>query len=270
MMPAIGQESGRTYDEKEILVEPTYRLMADEVLFRIESGVETDVQVRPVRNETSPNFRKLRDAALKLPVEARETDPTHEGCIDALVALLKTSKLKVWSPTFDDDGKRDPFGQVIFAQGSSNYSWWRDGGACRMPAGERRYIQPDICGRSSDLFFASARQQNVIIEVINTHAPELATFYSLLEYSKFNHLVVFYYVAAGVDGSQYSRHDSLGGMLTMQVAHYLLGGCVYRNGREVERGRRSEEQWYTHLMETYFGTPINDKRPQSYTRPIAL
>lgn len=235
--------------------------MSREPLFRIsEKGEETDTQVRPVRNEKAPNFRKLRDSIFVRPYERRERDPTHDACIATLVRLLRSSKLKVWSATFNDEGVRDPFGQVLFAQGKSDYDWWQDGGPCRMAAGPGAYIQPDICGRSKEVFFPSARLQNVIIEVINTHPPELETFYALLDYSRYNHLVLFYYVVPDTDRSQYSEYEMRDATLMLRATHYLLGGQVFRNGKPVERYGRNDEAWYAHLLNTYFGTPLRDKR----------
>jgi len=260
-MPAVGQDTGNTYEEWEILDEHRHKVMSMEPLFRVdEHGHETDTQVRPVRNEKAPNFRKLRESIFVRPYEQRERDPTHDACIETLVNLLQSSKLKVWSATFNDEGVRDPFGQILFSQGKPDYYWWQDGGPCRMAAGPGAYIQPDICGRSTAVFFPSARQQNVIIEVINTHPPELDTFYALLNYSQYNHLVIFYYVAEGANGSQYSRFDFQDGTLVLRVAHYLLGGKVFANGEE-RKPWNDARAWYEHLRETYFGTPLRDKRP---------
>lgn len=129
-----------------------------------------------------------------------------------------------------------------------------------MGAGERRYIQPDICGRATERFYPSARQQNVIIEVINTHPPELETFYALLHYSCFNHIVLFYFVAEGSIASQYSGFKQFGGEAKIWVSHYLLDGKAFRNGNEVKRGAdESDEHWHDYLMSSYFGTPLKEK-----------
>jgi len=175
------------------------------------------------------------------------------------VKELKASKLRIWSPTFNEEGEPDPFGQTIFSQGKASYEWWEDGGPCRMAAGEEGYIQPDICGRSKSIFFPSARQQNVVIEVINTHPPEIDTFFALLNYSRFNHLVLFYYVAEGALQSQYSKFEVNNGTLSIRAAHYLLGGHVFRNGTEVKQFKPNDRDWYDHLRETYFGTPLREK-----------
>ncbi len=259
-MPAIGQDSGTVYQERDILVAASDELMSSEPLYRIEKdGTETDVLVKPVRNKTSPNFRKLKDAPFVTQVGRRETNPTHDACVGMLVTQLLTSKLKIVSATFDEKGNRDANGATLFSQGKCAYEWWQDGGACRMTAELGRYIQPDICGRSKEVFFPSGRQQAIIIEVINTHPPEIDTFYALLNYSLYNHIVLFYFVADGAKGSQYSEVNLRDGCLQMRASHYLLGGCVYRNGDEVKRYGKDDEAWYRHLLQTYFGTPLRDK-----------
>lgn len=261
-MPAIGQDTGTIYQEQDILDFAVHQTMSREPLYRIDQhDQETDTLVVPVRNKHSPNFRKIKGSQFTLQHERRESDPTHDACIATLVRHLSNSKLKIWSPVFDEDGKPAKFGQAIFSQGKNHYQWWQDGGPCRMASGEEGYIQPDICGRSKDVFFPSARQQNVVIEVINTHPPEIDTFYTLLNYSKFNHLVLFYYVAEGSDRSQYSRYELQDGTLSLRVAHYLIGGRVFRNGDEIQRWGKTDEAWFDHLRSTYFGTPIRDKRP---------
>lgn len=261
-MPAIGRRTGITYQEPQILNKTLHQEMSEQALFRVESGEETDTQVRPVRNEKSPNFRKVRDSIFRNPVERRENDPTHNRCVANLVQLFAQSPLRIWSNTFEDDRTPTPFGTTLFSQGPADYQWWQDGGHCRMAAGPDNYIQPDICGRSTEVFYPSGRQPNVIVEVINTHPPELDTFFALLDYSLYNHLVAFYYVAPDSDGSQYSSYRLSNGVLSLRVAHYLIGGKAYMNGKEAERRpQETNAAWYEYLHRTYFGTPVRDKRP---------
>jgi hypothetical protein len=261
-MPAIGRQTGILYQEPQILNPTFHQEMSEQALFRVDLGEETDTQVRPVRNEKSPNFRKVRDSIFKNPVERRENDPTHNRCVTALVQLFDQSSLRIWSNTFEDDGTVTPFGTTLFSQGPSDYKWWQDGGPCRMSAGPENFIQPDICGRSTEVFYPSGRQPNVIVEVINTHPPEFDTFFALLHYSLYNHLVAFYYVAPDSDGSQYSSYRISDGVISLRVAHYLLGGKAYMNGKEVAKIEGSTDRaWFEHLQRTYFGTPVRNKRP---------
>jgi hypothetical protein len=75
------------------------------------------------------------------------------------------------------------------------YEWWRKASDCRIPFADERYIQPDICGRDVASFYPGAHNRSVIIEVIQTHYPEEETFFRLLQLSKQNRLVVFYFIA---------------------------------------------------------------------------
>jgi hypothetical protein len=164
-------------------------------------------------------------------------------------------------PTFDEDGKRNPDGQTLHAeQQFDQYVWWEDGTACRVPVGDARYIQPDICGRSTNSLFPAAKNRSLIIEVIQTHIPEFETFFSLLDLSRYNFLVLFYFVAPQSFKTQYSQHFLTPMETKLRVSHYLLDGQVLNTGGAVVQGEWSDREWYTHLKATYFGTPLKEKR----------
>jgi hypothetical protein len=257
-MPAIGQTTGSRYLETEIFVNAIYLKMMGEPLY-LEN--EPEITVRPIRRKDAPHFRRDSKNIFKTRIDTRESDPTHNELIKYLVSGLQRTKLVVSCPTFDEDKTRNPDGQTLHAElPTDQYLWWEDGGACRVPIGGARYIQPDICGRSIRSLFPAAKNRSVIIEVIQTHIPEQETFFSLLDLSKYNFIVLFYFVAPGSRKTQYSQCFVSPSETKIRVSHYLLDGQVFNTGGETLRRERSDDDWYTHLKATYFGTPLRDKK----------
>lgn len=256
-MPAVGQNNGRVYREDEIFTQKAYDEMREQPLY-IEN--EPDVLVRPIRRKGSPHFRRDSRSLYQVSVGRRENDPTHNACVASLMQELRTKKLRAWSATFEGDNM-DAFGHSLHRESDADeYEWWQDGPACRIPLATQRFIQPDICGRSRSGLFPTSRARSIIVEVIQTHIPEEETFFSLLDLSRWNYLVMFYFAAVGQSGSQYSRYRVRGKELVVSVAHYLLDGKVYRNGDEVQQYAKTNPEWYRHLQSTYFGTPLNNKQ----------
>lgn len=256
-MPARGQRTGRLYQKEEIFIDSAYAAMMVESLYLED---EPDVLVTPIRRQGSPHWRRENTALYRIAVERRESDPTHDRCIAELCEALRSKKLSVWSTDFLDS-KVQWKAYLLHQEGLGGlYHWWKDDAGCRVPVGQGRFIQPDICGRSASVFFPTGKAKSVVVEVINTHIPERGTFYALLELSQYHHLVLFYYVAPGSSQSQYSRRSISETEVEISVAHYLLDGKVYRNGKEVEQFGKTDDEWYEHLKATYFGTPLRDKR----------
>lgn len=232
---------------------------------------ESDTLVRPIRRKDAPHFRRLSESIFVDRIGRSESDPTHEECIKFLVRKLQNNRLRITTPTFDEKGKRERDGQTLHeAVSSSTYLWWHKAADCRIPAGKRRYIQPDICGRDPSAFWPGAKNKNVIIEVIQTHAPEEDTFFQLLELSAVNYLVLFYFIAPEVFKTQYSQYYENGSELIIRTTHYLMDGEPYKNG-EVTGPKKSagqtDREWLSHIYANYFGTPMREKKAD---RPKAV
>jgi hypothetical protein len=254
---ARGQITGARYTETDIVNPSTYARMQMEPLFLED---DPDVLVWPIRREGAPHFRRSSNAGsiYRSLVGRRETDPTHSRCVETLTRELCAKRLRVWSATFDGES-RDPQGFAVHGQGDDVYDWWQDGAACRIPLSDGRFIQPDICGRSRASLFPTARSRSIVIEVVQTHLPEEETFFALLELSRWNYVVLFYYVAPGKLHSKYSWFRSGEHEVDITVAYFLLNGVVYRNGREFENRTNSDSEWYQYLRATYFATPMEKK-----------
>jgi hypothetical protein len=94
----------------------------------------------------------------------------------------------------------------------------------------------------------------VIIEVIRTHHPDESTFQRLLELSKINHHVYFYFVAESKQTSKLNHFEAKNGNLTIRFSHYIIGGVLFRNGKEFPSQSESEayEHWYRYVGNSYF------------------
>jgi len=233
MQSAIGQYTKNEYLESDILT-PRYGAMSSEPL-RLK---DTKEQVIAVRRHGAPHFRRIAPNAYRHRIRDRaEPDPRHNHCIDFLLRRLNDERghFTICTPTFDDDGTRDPDGQTFVRSAKTGrYRWWSDSKGTRIPVGLGRYIQPDLCGQPVEPknFHAHSSAPNVIIEVIQSHYPEKATMLELLRLSEKNHLVVFIFMGERHYGSRYSRieTDEDAFKMNLRPVIVLLGGNSVQNG----------------------------------------
>lgn len=230
-MPAVGQDTGRTYYEHEILDPDLFALMRTEPLWL--KG--TADQVTPVRRADAPNFRRFSLDGCRTRVGAGpEADTAHNRCIEFLLRNLQDRELILSTPTFED-GTRDAEGQVLLnTRKTGKYSWWSDRSGTRIPVGGGRYIQPDLCGRLGAplAFHATNKAPNIIIEVIKHHYPDEPTMLELLRLSERNHIVVLLFMGETSYGSRYCRllTETNDPFVRLRPVMVLTGGTVVMNG----------------------------------------
>lgn len=229
-MPAIASISRKRYTEHEILKPECYAQMRTERL----TSEGSDEPVIPVRNKESPHFRRIGESVYAELIQEKERDETHQAAIRLLMDALVNRAVEIVTPVFDENNNFDPDGQVLFGPiPAGEYHWWDDGGGTRIPVGNGRYIQPDICGRPKEpqSFWPSSSRPNIIIEVVQTHLPEEETLYELLRLSELNYLIVFFFVAPERRGTKYSRVSlSKPGHGTIRAAHYITSRQFLENG----------------------------------------
>lgn len=264
-MPAIGRYTGREYSEPDILVPARYLEMLDEPLTK----KETKELVVPVRRRDAPCFRRLAVNPYGVKVGRGERDPRHNECIDYLLARLNDERgeFVISTPTFVD-GERIADGQIFLRSRKAGvYRWWSDAKGTRIPVGNGRYIQPDLCGRLADgeHFHAHAKAPNVIIEVIQTHYPERETMLELLRLSEKNHLVVLVFMGQRSYGSRYSRIDVFEEQFRMVLRPVivLLGGNSVKNGEPYEPAPNLDgtgfDEWYATYEQKVLLRAMNDR-----------
>lgn len=248
-MPVTGQTSQTTYHEQDIL-SPRYLRMQEEVLIREED----DSQVIPVRNQAAPHFRVIRAGAYRKRVGPSESsDPTHSAAIARLLEHFASLKLVVSTTVFGETEK-DRSTQTIFRQGDRDYRWFREH-ACRIPLGDGRYIEPDLCGRDQQCFQPSAGAPTIIIEVIQSHPPDEAAFLELERMSAKGCLVLFHFVVINGCDSQYNRIRVRRDRNEIEInpALYLSGGVLFKNGQPVGRkAGTSDGEWHRYVSTCYF------------------
>lgn len=243
-----GGVSGRNYSEKDIF-DDLYLEMKAEPLFN-----DADELVVPVRKKGGAHFRRIGNASFGTQIGRAENDPTHNACVkylnDELSSLLN-KRVTISSYIFAEDGSFEE--QVFFSTlPHTQYSWFMESDA-RVAFDDHKYIQPDLAGRDSSLFFPRASRPNIIIEVIRTHAPEQETFKRLYELSLANTVVAFYFVSVG-KSSKLNNFRRDAGVGKLRVSHYIINGEVYKNGQSFYSRRQNEslEEWYVRLSVKYF------------------
>lgn len=234
-------DSSLTFKSDLILDEDIYKRMSE---LRLVSDDADEVPVVPVRNKVAPHFRRLAKPTFIVPIQAPERDVTHSECIAQLMKAFRERSLAISTTIFGDRELSVPTSEqaLLGPLAIGEYQWWDDTGGTRIPVGNGRYIQPDICGTPTkpSSFYPSSRTPRVIIEVIQTHPPEPETLLNLLSLSEQNHLVVLYFVKPGSSTTRYSQTQTWKrGEVRVRAAHYLLGRRVLRNG--VALGQTKED-----------------------------
>lgn len=245
-----GVISGREYSEKDIFAPELYPRMKEEPLLN-----DDDCLVVPVRNKAAPHYRKISNKSFGIRLGRSENNPTHDDCVGYIVNEISNAgvvSIRFSTYVFADDGSHEE--QVIFGTlEDSDYRWFKEGEA-KVAFHDETYIQPDIAGRDVNKFFPRSAYPNVIIEVIRTHHPELETFQKLFELSKTNYHVYFYFIPESKRYSKFNNIKNMGGQITVRVAHYLIGGVLYTNGKPFAAQKNDEtfEHWYKYLEDSYF------------------
>ncbi|MDI1330887.1 hypothetical protein [Pseudomonas sp.] len=247
-MAAKGSNTGRTYQESEILDNNAYPAMRAETLLN-----EDDELVIPVRNKERPHFRRIGALSFGTRVGQSEADPAHNQCVDEILGkLTATNGVELCVYVFDENSVRHT--QVIFSTlTGSNYRWVKEGDA-RVSFSDGRYIQPDIAGRDANKFFPRSSCPNIIIEVIRTHEPDLETFKRLYELSKASTIVVFYFINENTWKTKLNHVLLDANPFRLRISRYMINGSVYVGDTESYVRRRDEEldNWHLRLANSYF------------------
>lgn len=269
-MPAIGSDSGKEYLDHEILMQARFEEMKGEVLHL--PGQPESVVV-PVRNMNTPHFRVLSAEPLARRVGPNEdADPTHKKVINYLVKQLNLrTTLQVSTYVFEEKIRTE---QIIFKATArpgapdpqvAAYKWWAE---ARIQLDVSRYIQPDICGRSNSDFLPLKGEKAVIIEVIQSHYPDVETFRALTELSGKNFIVLFFFAAKDGWGSDFSRFNvDVPGLMGIRCAYWLNNGKFFANGECRERADQTDEEWYVHISTRYFDSAKKRKDENTAAKP---
>lgn len=244
-----GLISGRNYSECDIFNQALYPRMREEPLLDND-----DCIVVPVRNNEHPHFRRIGNASFDKILGKAENNPTHDDCVTYLHNQLMShgsKKIKFCTYVFENGKKEE---QVVFSPlNDSNYTWYKEADA-RIAFHDKFYIQPDIGGRDVNKFFPRSSYPNVIIEVVRTHSPDKDTFQKLLEISKTNYHVYFYFIGEGKRASVLNNTSVSENEIKIRLSHYLIGGEIYKNGKPyaAQKDNESFEKWYDYLKNSYF------------------
>lgn len=265
---ARGSKTGKVYDVADVLNEARYAEMSQESLADTSDGT----LVVAVRRQEAPHFRRLGSSPYRIAVQRRENNPMHNQTVSDLTAAFRAKTTVFQTRTFDESG---PAGVKILLgpADAGEYEWWSDDAGNRIPVGDGRYIQPDICGRSTqkDGFWATIGQPSLLVEVIQTHPPEAETLFHLLNLTERNHILVLYFVAPERRSTQFSYTLVTAQGVHVTTAFYFISRQLFANGeakvRIPEAPRALDEfvQWYAHFRSHFLDDIM--KRKNEPPRP---
>lgn len=245
-----GLLSGRDYTELDIFDPVLYPRMKEEPLLD-----EDDCIVVPVRNENTPHFRRVGIPSFGNRLGRAENNPTHDNCVNYLCDNLNNENINsitFFTYVFNENKDREE--KTIFSTLANSYYQWYSEADARIAFHDGSYIQPDIGGRDRNKFFPRSAYPNIIIEVVRTHHPDKDTFEKLLELSKNNHHIYFYFINEGSNSSKLNRLSVKNNTLKIRVSYYLVGGQLYKNGTPIYSKKTNEsfDHWYQYLKNSFF------------------
>lgn len=182
-------ETGKTFKANEISDDNVYAQMKLCVLVD-----ESETMVVPVRRRDALHFRRLGGQQKFTACNRAPTTVEHGKAVAGLLDRLTNAKgdLRFVTYVFEDgdqgaNGKEE---QPIFkVLSKSEYRWYSEN---QIRFDDGKYIQPDISGRDITKMGPGSANPGVIIEVIDTHPPEMETFEKLMSLSRSGYAVFFF------------------------------------------------------------------------------
>jgi len=224
---AFGLRTGNKYSAQDIDDNARHALMQEEGL------VDTDdVPLIPVRRRGSPHFRRLGKSAPVKMLPRGQRSERHRETIDELHETLVKSgnRIEIYT-NFFTDGQKEWTEQTLFSlRPDSEFRWYVES---PIRFDDFKCIQPDLAGRDLGRMAPTGRIPAVIIEVVDTHLPDLATFERLLSLSRSAHHVYFYILEDGkrLQFQKLNHFDVDGsGKLKVRFTWALLNGELVKNG----------------------------------------
>lgn len=217
---------------------------------------------RPVRAAIVGDFVRQSHLRIVNVHNARQSpseisDTTHAVEILKIYSALMDLPLTIIGIGVDGNPSPCP----LFDQCSTvNYVWTTEG-ACRIEVA-RSWIEPDIGGRpdttdkGEPVIFPSREYPAVLVEVVDTHPPDLKTLKRLLRITRQNTVVAFHFCASSVGSAPASYLDVSTDRVRLATAIYIDNGHLYYLGRRVIQHRgESFEAWYHRVRRHVFGQP---------------
>lgn len=226
---ATGMRTGRIYSGHDLLNPLAYEAMCQEPLI----DDSTDLLV-PVLREGAPHFRRLGSGAALRPAKRKGRSKRHDEWIKELLHLFNRAGAAVdFYTNFFDAGQQTHRRLLSFPPHAAR-SWFAEQ---RIIFPDRLYIQPDIAGRDLGVFSPLGIAPNVIIEVIDSHYPEIETFERLIQLSSSAHLVFFYILGIAKNNRKQKFNELVeesDGSIRIRFTYALSGGNLVVNGEAVQ------------------------------------
>lgn len=225
-------ETGKTFKANEIADDNVYAQMK---LCVLVDGSETIVV--PVRRRDALHFRRLGGQQKFTACDRAPTTVEHGKAVAGLLDRLTQAKgdLRFVTYVFEggDQGANGRDEQTIFKLLSkSEYRWY---GENQIRFDDGKYIQPDISGRDIAKMGPGSANPGVIIEVIDTHPPELETFEKLMSLSRSGYAVFFFLLRdkSPFFAQFYNSIKNLPPITQVRFTCALLRGVLVVNGERI-------------------------------------
>jgi hypothetical protein len=225
-------ETGKAFQANEIADDHVYAQMR---LCVLVDGGETIVV--PVRRTDAWHFRRLGGQQKFTACKRASTTVEHGKAVAGLLDRLTEAKgdLRFVTYVFEhgNQGANGKEEQPIFkVLSKSEYRWY---GENQIRFDDGKYIQPDISGRDIAKMGPGSANPGVIIEVIDTHPPEMETFEKLMSLSRSGYAVFFFLLkdTNPFFAQFYNSVKNLSPVTQIRFTCALLKGVLVVNGERI-------------------------------------
>ena len=194
---------------------------------------ENDAPLAAVRRQGAPHFRRLgKEDAVRLLPRAHRSE-RHTKTINDLLRALRLSgrEIRIFTNVWEEDGSANSSEQTLFSyRAGASFDWFTEH---TIQFDDLTRIQPDISGRYATTMAPSGRSPAVIIEVVDTHFPELETFEKLMSLSRTGHQIYFFILGKFplVHAQRLNKFTIQEDVrLDLRITWALLKGQLVRNG----------------------------------------
>lgn len=152
---------------------------------------EHDTPLAAVRRKGAPHFRRLgKPDEIRIIPKAPRSKRHTETIQDILKALRIVGRdLKITTYVWEDGAEEKSKQTLFFYRAGTAFDWFTEH---PIQFEDLTRIQPDLSGRYAAHLAPLARCPAVIIEVVDTHFPEIETFTRLMALSRAGYQVYFF------------------------------------------------------------------------------
>lgn len=241
---AFGLLSKVEYQATEISTTEKYDAMSAEPLVDQHGAT-----VVAVRRKGSPHFRRLGQSLPVLELPRKPRSVRHDALVRLMLKHLTTQRnaFRIFTNVFISEDTSNQDQQTLFALEQGHSFQWFSEQSIRFD--DFTSIRPDLSGRDLSRIAPTATNPAVVIEIVDTHFPEIATLEKLIQLSRAAHHVYFFIFgdamndhAQKLNKFNISPHQPA----ELRVTWALINGQLVRNGvpQKVPAGTTKQQAQY--------------------------